>query len=226
MNNFHLLPAAVLVALASAPAASAASFFSVESMALLTLTNPAALSDLLVDEINFDDFGSDATGNATAEADALADGFSVGALANGSALGMPFGAADGFGEASYAAIFENLTDRDITLSFTLDYELSSVVGADNDLTEDAFGFAGAAFSVDQIVLLNLLLDADLGDRVLNAADSIAFDVLIPAFSIAELELLVQVEGAATSVAPVPLPVAAPMLLAALGGLVALRRRGA
>ncbi len=229
----RLLALSTAACLAVLQPALAASTFSGFAQGVLSLTAVNGDASGLTFEASVDDDDSDeiveidgnAVGDATGSA-AFFDSFTVvSASVGGTAFGLPFGSvlASAFGQGSVS--LGNEGTADVTLSFRFDYEAAASSGADDDLVEDASAFADVFLVSDtlgELVSISLFADVVGQDDPVSAVYE--FDVVLAPGDLDVISAFVASAGLATSVAPIPLPPAAPLLLAALGGLVALRRR--
>jgi hypothetical protein len=229
-----ILAATLLAGVAFAPVSGAAASFDFFGTLTLTADLAAAQGDVAALDVDISPAGDSAfftDGNASAAAsfDGVVNIPTIELLVSGSgdALGRPFGAADAFAFSDIFVFLFNETNDDILLPFTLSWDLSvfstglTPVGA-----ADAQLGAFAAFddAVFEILLDETLTSANGGAFALMGAQS--FDVLVRAQDFASIELALDGEGFATSVAPVPLPAGLPLLAAGLGALALLRRRAA
>lgn len=231
-NMKQLLSASVFAVVSSVTAASAAEFSFLSSLSLTT-TSVSTSSSVLFDWNDTTSDFSSAIGNASATATATVPPVfaGVGMLATGSgmAVGPMFSSAWSVGDAGY---FVELTTSsnsadDARIGFLLVYELLAT--ASGLAGETAFAFAGLDLFVngtrlfDEAVEVHLLDGAPLSDML---SGSFSFSVVIPGFDGTSNIGVLAYGGGRAEVTPVPLPAGGALLLAALAGMAALRRRAA
>lgn len=145
------------------------------------------------------------------QAEALADALSDGDSASASV------------ELDLGVTFFNLENVDVTLTveYSLDLLAEALAGDRSEAFAQAFFSVedGAGLSVTEVVLADSLFGLPLDTRSFFGSA----EIRIAANGSTRFNVFATVDAAA-SVAPIPLPAAAPLLLLALGGLVALRRR--
>lgn len=231
--NKVLLGAAAFWLGAAATQADAASFYSFTGdlqISLIGFSGPA--EDIILDVDSFADFDARTLENAVATADAssslVGETALLGVSGSGTAFGMPFGDADSFGFADFYLILENPIDAPVTLDFALGYDLFASVGGAPAVGEDAYAEVYFSLLVDsrEVFAGEVVADLLFGPPSDSLSGFYTFEVVVPALGFADLDLVLDGFGVATSVAPIPLPAAAPLLVGAFGALALFRRRKA
>lgn len=138
--------------------------------------------------------------------------------------GFGFAIADTFG----SVFLDNFGLSPVEVSLELAYDISVSASAGDPANEFAFAFGSVSVEVyDEFGSpiffddVGEFADAGFGLPGSDLMGTLAFSVTVPAESFVEIDVLGLSDAAA---AAVPLPLTAPLLLAALGGLALMRRR--
>ncbi|MEL6266369.1 MAG: hypothetical protein AAFR52_12100 [Pseudomonadota bacterium] len=139
--------------------------------------------------------------------------------------GFGFAIADTFGSVFLVNL---LGLSPVEVSLELAYDISVSASAGDPANEFAFAFGSVSVEVfdefDSTIFFDDVgefADAGFGLPGSDLMGTLAFSVTVPAESFVEIDVLGLSDAAA---AAVPLPLTAPLLLAALGGLALMRRR--
>lgn len=138
--------------------------------------------------------------------------------------GFGFAIADTFG----SVFLDNFGLSSVEVSLELAYDISVSASAGDPANEFAFAFGSVSVEVfdefDSTIFFDDVgefADAGFGLPGSDLMGTLAFSVTVPAESFVEIDVDGLSDAAA---AAVPLPLTAPLLLAALGGLALMRRR--